>query len=432
MHRFFTVLSVLTTLMPLLEAAEERTPKASIILAEPEWRAQGCAQYRMVLENFPVNRQIMISMRRVIQEYPRVFRTNETISIDEQGLIQFGKHLKVRIYGLDPQGFAPGERVEYRFEDQHQQLCQVSYIPKPIVATSKEGTFTMEAELLTFAPITTWRLLFQGLEEGEVFSLISNSCGEILTKQSPYDSNGMYILAPDVKGKEGGTDEVTVRRSSGDEAFLSLPWGTRIITDLEQELSKRLPADPNINIIDGRFYTKNMAFSFLVPDKFRSGTICENVHGTLSKVILTEEATNRGQIVVDVIQDWGKKSIGTDGKPSSILSKTPSTRVLQEEEWEDKQHTGFFVLMEEPKGVRIINSLGDVEDIDAIEGHLITVIDGNLVSTCVRDDVFSFKWFGQYFSLEVIKNELLSQAVDLLKSYRPECSAASALQGRHP
>jgi hypothetical protein len=147
---------------------------------------------RELLENFPVHREIMVSTHRVHQEDPRIFTNGETICLDDQGIIEVDKRVKTRIYGLDPMGFAPGERVKYRFEGHDQRLCEVSYIPKPVAAISMKGTFTMEAELLAIGH-TTWRLRFHGIEEGEVLFLTSNSCGEIMTSEVPYRSCDIYI-----------------------------------------------------------------------------------------------------------------------------------------------------------------------------------------------------------------------------------------------
>jgi hypothetical protein len=425
MRKFYTVLIILAALTSDLGAAEKKA-KASIILAEPELRAQGCAQHRLVLENFPINREIIFATHRVLQEDPKVFTNTETIRLDEQGIIEIDKRVKTRFYGLDPSGYAPGERVKFRFEEQGRRLCEVSYIPRPLSVKSQDGTFTMEAELLTIAP-TMWRLRFHGIQEGEIFSFISNSCGEILTGENPYRSCDIYTMSPDVIGEVGGNDEVTIRRKSGDQALLTLPWGAQIITNLEQERADWPPrSEPKIT--GGRLYMP--VFSILLPDKFWGGTIDGRACDLLSTVTLSDD-TSGDLAVIDALQTTAGPvsiekclEISKDSffhwKKSSILRQVPTARVLHEEKWADNQRAGYFVLMEVPAGVGMIDESGEVVEKDVIRGYLVSFIDGRVVSICVQDNVFSFKWCDRYFSLEIIKNELLSQAADILKSYRTE------------
>jgi hypothetical protein len=126
-----------------------------------------------------------------------------------------------------------------------------------------------------------------------------------------------------------------------------------------------------------------------------------------------------GTVSIEKCQDISKGGF-FHWKKSSILREVTTARVLHEEKWEDKQRAGYFVLMEVPAGVGIIDLSGDVVAKDVIRGYLISFIDSKVVSICVQDNVFSFKWFDQYLSLEIIKNELLSQAADILKSYLTE------------
>jgi hypothetical protein len=287
MRKFYTVLIILAALASDLGAAEKKA-KASIILAEPELRAQGCAQHRFVLENFPTHREIIVATQRVLQEDPKAFTEKETISLDEQGIIEVDNDVKIRIYGLEPLGYAPGERVKFRFEDHGQRLCEVSYIPKPISAISKEGTFTMEAELLQIEP-TMWQLRFHGIQEGEVFFLTSNSSGEILTDEIPYRCGDVYTVSPDVISEVGGHDMVTIRRKSGDQAVLNLPWGAQIITNLEQAPAAGSPSRPQPKISNGRLYMD--AFSIALPNKFRCGTIDDRNYEHLSTVTMGDDTT---------------------------------------------------------------------------------------------------------------------------------------------
>lgn len=227
MRKFGLLLTALTTfLIPCFGS-----PTATIVKSDPKMRAQVDGEYHFVFEGFPVNRKIDMLLHRVMQP---VFRQVHTLKFDAKGNVQINDHAKQPIFGLNSIGFVPGERVTYRFQDGDKVLCETSCIPKPLIAVSKEGTFRMEGELLTFN-LTTWQLKFQGIEEGELLFSISTSCGEVLSREYEYRSNTIRTLCPEVLGEEGGLNEVTIRRLNGDQAVLVMPWGSEILAELRAQ-----------------------------------------------------------------------------------------------------------------------------------------------------------------------------------------------------
>lgn len=209
-------------------------PTATIVKTGTEMQQQGCFAYHFVFDDFPVNRKIDMLLQRILQPERDHFKSVHTLKIDSKGNIQVDGQSKSSVFGIDPIEFVSGERVTYRFQDGDEVLCEASCIPRPLTALSKEGTFTMEGELLT-ADLTVWQLKFQGIEEKEPLSLISMSCGEVLVRQCEYRSHDIHTLLPAVIGVDGGFDEVSVRRANGDQALLVLPWGTQLTADLRAQ-----------------------------------------------------------------------------------------------------------------------------------------------------------------------------------------------------
>jgi predicted alpha/beta hydrolase family esterase len=215
-------------------------------------------------------------------------------------------------------------------------------------------------------------------------------------------------------------------------AGLNDPWipiqEARFVRDQLQTTYYESPDQGQPKISNGRLYMD--AFSIALPNKFRCGTIDDRNYEHLSTVTMGDDTTgdvaviealqtSLGPVSIEKCLEISKDGFSTWKKPST-LKQIPTARVLYEEKWEEKPLAGHFALMEVPAGVRMIESSGERVDHDVIRGYLTTFIDGYVVSICIQDKVFSFKCGDRYFSLEIIKNELLSQAVDILKSYRKE------------
>lgn len=180
------------------------------------------------------------------------------------------------------------------------------------------------------------------------------------------------------------------------------------------------------NVIEGRFYMKNHSFSVLIPLVFQNGYIDEDASEPLS-IVMFRDTSGENMATVNVTQTTRFEVapevcllISKQAFPrwvNIIQTHLASARVIHESEWHGRKLAGTFGLMELPGGV----TRQDAGDEDVIRGYLVSFIEDCIIHITVQDSRFSFKSrAGTYEPLEVIRAELLQQAVALLESYRNE------------
>lgn len=217
-------------------AEQGKSPSVKIIKTAPDKLLQGCFENMFEFENFPKNVTFNLLLSRVFQKEPLSYKLVEQLQIDDSNLFII-KGKKYQNYAFTTQGTAFGERFSYRFQLKNGEiLAETSFIPKPIQMKSRDGTFSVEAELVLYLPTTAYLLHYAGLEEEEVVHLTSISGEELIESNQKFRPQDKYLYAPQVIGLKGGKSYVDISRVNGDRVCFTLPWGTNIIYEALKKL----------------------------------------------------------------------------------------------------------------------------------------------------------------------------------------------------
>jgi hypothetical protein len=173
---------------------------------------KGYFKQYLLLSNFPKNSNGNIQIKRLAS--PNIEKLG-AFTFDEEGSF---------VYVISARGFLPGERATFQFVNENGKvIAEKSIFPNPLIATSEEATFTIEAELKGIS--YSFKIL--KAKSSEKFDITSVSHGKSNTTQCTY-ANGIEVF-PRVKGFDGGIAKVIVtRKENGDKAALVLMWGKEI------------------------------------------------------------------------------------------------------------------------------------------------------------------------------------------------------------
>lgn len=224
---------ILFLILPFqLPATEEtKTPQLKIVASTPEQKAAGMAEHIAIFENFPINQEFEMGCSRTITDSSKI---NWKITIDKEGILLING-IKTMTFALHSFGFASGERSKLRcVASDGTLLAETSYIPKPLSTKSKKETFSVSAELLSFAP-TSYLIKIEGVAEEEKLSVLTTSGKEVVEKDFVFSSKDAPVVFPGVQGKKGGKATIKITRESGDSANLALKWDSAITKDLIKE-----------------------------------------------------------------------------------------------------------------------------------------------------------------------------------------------------
>ncbi len=159
-----------------------------------------------------------------------ITQTEPTVVLPQVFLSKDGKVCVTNVAGCPTPvqlGFLPGKGEPFRFvliSKNGKTKAAVMIVPNPILATDQgcsveviRGTAKFEAAIIRG----------KGFKPNDEIKLTSNSAGEMLELTQKVDSNGEFILvlAPFVKGKDKGSDEVTFK-AAGCAPTVAYKWGT--------------------------------------------------------------------------------------------------------------------------------------------------------------------------------------------------------------
>jgi TPR repeat protein len=167
----------------------------------------------LFLKDFPIDKEITYSMERPLKTAQGI-----TTKLKDPNIIFFSSR-----------GFLPGERVNCSFSSKGDFEVKTSFIPNPIKASNKNGTVSIEAELITCFP-AYYQFFFKGFEDNEEIKLISVSGKEKIKKTFKITPENLIALSPDILGKEGGVSQETFIRKSGEKIQFNLPWGMDLVS----------------------------------------------------------------------------------------------------------------------------------------------------------------------------------------------------------
>lgn len=177
--------------------------------------------------NFPINQTLEFYTRRKLLPKGDTYNFELSFSILEDGSFQ-SKSKSIQKITMNALGFLPGERIEIKFLGIDSPFChEISLIPNRLVA--ENGQFSVEAELLSFLPVTTYLITFDGLEEEENLTLKSITGSEIIEFELSCHGKYEMVHMPGISTRKGGNNLFEVTRKDGTKATLTLPWGIQII-----------------------------------------------------------------------------------------------------------------------------------------------------------------------------------------------------------
>ena len=240
-NRFFSsslCLYLFSVIFEPIGAAASPAPSATVEITPPSLKALGVSDHYLRFENMPKHQKFDLLLKRVIQKDPNSYKRLETLSIDQDGNIELNGRL-IKYYSLTPFGYAPGEKVSYRVVLQDGKiLSEGSYIPRPIHVESKQGTFSIEAELVMMNPTTSYRLSFSGLEDQETVRSLSLCKDEVLDHEYRHSPLAFFLYSPGVVGYTGGKSRLKIIRKSGDSVSYIITH-TLTTTHLESSCTRR-------------------------------------------------------------------------------------------------------------------------------------------------------------------------------------------------
>lgn len=175
---------------------------------------------------FPTEKEIVWETKRLASTTPTKYEPDLTFVIHTDGSMETstGKPLKALI--STSRGYLPGERVTYRFRAADGSVSdEVTLYPQPIIARDDDGKVLLRAEMTTMIP-TTYRIELPQMEEGEEFEIKSTSLGQTLKTKGNYSKKDAVMYMPAVEGHaQGGMARIEIKRKSGDQVAVKLPWG---------------------------------------------------------------------------------------------------------------------------------------------------------------------------------------------------------------
>lgn len=174
------------------------------------------------LEDFPKNEKVTFYVYRPMVEEAKML---QSFVIDQEGVIH-SNGLEQKFVALSAVGFFQGERVWFCFKVKDEIIASLFCIPHPILVKNHEDSLSIKAQLLVQKP-AVYRLVINGLEEGEKTTLISRSCHEILKESMTFSKDRILTLSPDVVDKRGGVARVSIQ-AKNKQITIELPWGKEI------------------------------------------------------------------------------------------------------------------------------------------------------------------------------------------------------------
>ncbi len=208
---------------------------AEICKSSPELRKKGVGEHYFNFKNFPTNVDIYVYTARIAQNIPGAYSKAGKISFDDNNRLTINGKVKASIYGLNDLNYLPGERIHYFFEKADKTfIAEASYIAKPLVAQSAQGTFSFEAELIGLVP-ANYLLTLRGIPESERIQLISMTGEQKLKHVLTYSCEVPITIMPGIVGQENGESIIRFNRKSGDKASLTLFSGHHLPSKLSKK-----------------------------------------------------------------------------------------------------------------------------------------------------------------------------------------------------
>lgn len=188
----------------------------------------------LLFHDFPKNKEIILSVRRLVAKNPEAFEEQERFTISDENYIVINNQ-RAEKYRFLSKTFLPGERIHCRFTTIDGKFCyETSFIPHPIKVSNKSKSITLDGELIVLAP-TTYIFNLKGVKEGDTLTLYLSSYDKSEKLNIKFSGQGIMVM-PGVENKKGGLCKVGLETASKDHIFFKLPWGINLIEYLADDL----------------------------------------------------------------------------------------------------------------------------------------------------------------------------------------------------
>lgn len=181
------------------------------------------------LQNWPVNQEIVMEVKRLASADPEAFQPLMTFSIQNDSTFLTSDQRLLPLLAFSSKDYLLGERVVCRFRTADGAVSkEISGCPNPAIFQDKNGTTALRAELVSISP-TVYTIEMPTMKEGEEYDIKTVILASTTTCTTKYASKTPFHFYPSAKGNaKGGKSRFEVRRGSGDVYFLKLPWGSAV------------------------------------------------------------------------------------------------------------------------------------------------------------------------------------------------------------
>lgn len=130
---------------------------------------------------------------------------------------------------VSSRGYLPGEKITVTMSSKDGLFKEdYSFIPFPIVKSSKNKKLTVEASLISLPPATFYQFKFSGFKENEAIHFHSESEGEIVKNSFNFSKSTPFMFGPETLSKKGGHAQIVFKNSQGELVEMQLPWGEQL------------------------------------------------------------------------------------------------------------------------------------------------------------------------------------------------------------
>ena len=173
------------------------------------------------LENIPEGEKVNFTIKRPLlkkTKFPDI-QSRDFSMTDLQKSLE-----EIPFFVIQGLGYFPGEEVQLFFAVDGSKSNTLSIIPYPIKSTSTVDNASVSVRFASIE-IGQYFLTLDNFKPNEEIEFISESFNEVISNKIVLKSKISIGTMPAVKGKKGGNNKISIKRSNGETMTLVIPWG---------------------------------------------------------------------------------------------------------------------------------------------------------------------------------------------------------------